>query len=104
MEIESGASAGFGTNYIAYRSDGSQSFSALDKGQIKEIKTNFTSNYANVTNGNHGHTNRCHIHITMNNGCALDFDVQDVTNQATWAALGGTVAAITKAIQDITSW
>jgi hypothetical protein len=104
MLIDSGAANGYGTGYIVYRSDSSQSWSVLDKGQIKEIKTNFTPNYANASTGNHGYTNRCHIQITMNNGCALDFDVQDVSNQPTWTALGGTIAAITKSVQDISSW
>jgi len=104
MELIDASTIGYGGNYIAYRPDATQPYTVLNKTQIKEIKGNFTPNYQNVSTGNHGFVNRCHINITLQNGNTLDFDVQDITTQPTWAVLGGTVAAIDLAIKDISNW
>jgi len=103
MQIESGSSAGFGSSYIAYRANSSQVWSALDKSQVKLIQASYVDNYQNQTNG-YPYQNKCSINIPLGEGRSLEFDVQDVDNQSSWTALGGTQAALQKAVVDISNW
>lgn len=102
MILDKASSYGYGTQYgIVYRPDAQSPWSVLDRGQVKEIKTQFTPNYQNITNG-YPYTNRCHVKIELSNGNYLDFDTQDISNQPTWA--GGTIASLNQAAADISNW
>ena len=89
------------TEVIAVSHDGQQ-WSTFRKDAVTTVNPVSSHNANRGTFGSPQRTKNLLVHITLRGGVDVNFDVQDVANQAAWST--GDLAGLNQAITDISSW